>query len=589
MDFVTGPFELPFVQRGLFEVLLLSLGAGLLGTWIVLRDLAFYSHAVGTATFPGLVLAAGVGFAAPLGAFAGALVFALLLERLGRARTSGLDSLTALILAGALALGVILASDVYHSGANIESLLFGSLLLIEPRDLAIAAVASALAGIATASLGRAWLVTGFDPAGGRALGVRSAIPELALLVLVALTVIASVSAVGALLVTALLVTPAATVRMWSDRLSVWRAGTVGLTALEGTIGLWLSVKTNAPPGATIAVLAGGVFAVGALARALIGTVSARALALGAACVVLALALASCGGSSTQAQSQVDVVATTTQIGDWVRQVGGDRVRVHQILKPNSDPHEYEPRPADVEAAAGADVVFENGDNLDAWAGKLVEEAGGDPTVVDLGKVTPERLPGTDGSADGAARYDPHWWHDPRNVERAVTAITEALVRVAPADRKAFESNARSYASKLRRLDRAIAACIERVPPAERKIVTDHDAFGYFAKRYGLEVIGAVIPSQTTQAQPSAGELAKLASLIRREKVRAVFPESSINPKLARALADETGASAEDTLYGDTLGPGGSAGATYLEMEAANAKTIARGLTAGRVECSIPAR
>src|SRR5438093_173659 len=165
-----APFHYAFVQRGLLEVLLLSLGAGLLGTWIVLRGLAFYSHAVGTAAFPGLVLADGLGFAAPIGALAAALLFAAALAGLGRRRRSGYDSLTALVLAGALALGVLLASDVFHSGSNVETLLFGSLLLIEPRDLVIAAVASALAAIATLSLGRAWLLTGFDPSAARALG-----------------------------------------------------------------------------------------------------------------------------------------------------------------------------------------------------------------------------------------------------------------------------------------------------------------------------------------------------------------------------------------------------------------------------------
>src|SRR5438477_654699 len=128
---VFAPFQLPFVQHALVEVLVLSIAAGLVGTFIVLRGLAFFAHAVGTAAFPGLVLADGLGFAAPLGAFAAGLTFAIALERLGRGRRSDYDSLTALVLAGALALGVILASDVFHSGANVESLLFGSLFLIE--------------------------------------------------------------------------------------------------------------------------------------------------------------------------------------------------------------------------------------------------------------------------------------------------------------------------------------------------------------------------------------------------------------------------------------------------------------------------
>jgi zinc/manganese transport system substrate-binding protein len=589
MDFVTAPFELTFVQRGAFEVLLLSVGAGLLGTWIVLRGLAFYSHAVGTAAFPGLVLADGLGFAAPIGALGAALVFAVVLERLGRRRRGDYDSLTALVLAGALALGVILASDVFHSGSNVESLLFGSLLLIEPRDLVIAAAASALAAMATASLGRAWLVTGFDPTGARALGVRSALPELALLVLIAMTVIATVSAVGALLVTALLVTPAATVRIWSNRLSTWRAATVALTALEGTAGLWLSVKTNAPPGATIAVLAAGLFALAAITRVVASSGRTRTAAAGVGAVLMAVLLASCGGGESASfdKGKVGVVATTPQIGDWARKIGGDAVDVHQILEPNSDPHEYEPRPEDVEAVAGARLVLQNGGDLDSWVRELVDEAGGEPDVVNLGKSVSARQGGASGP--GAPRSDAHWWHDPTNVAHAVSVIRDSLVRIAPGRRNAFERSTRSYSAKLQKLDRAIASCIGRVPLAERKLVTDHDAFGYFARRYRIRVLGAVIPARTTEGQPSAGELAELAALIERERVRAVFPESSTSRKLARAIARETGASSNFILYGDTLGPVGSDGETYLEMEATNAETIARGLTGGRVRCSIPTR
>jgi zinc/manganese transport system substrate-binding protein len=270
----------------------------------------------------------------------------------------------------------------------------------------------------------------------------------------------------------------------------------------------------------------------------------------------------------------------------VREVGGADVRLHQILQPNTDPHEYEPRPADVEATAGAKLVFENGDNLDSWAAKIVSQAGGKPLVVALGERVPVRRPG-ETSGPERSRFDPHWWHDPRNAEAAVAAIREALAKVDPKHAKEYSRNATAYLAKLRGLDRGIGACLGRIPRAERKLVTDHDAFGYFAAHYGLTVIGAVIPSQTTQAQPSAGETARLISLVRREHVRAVFPESSLNPRLARTIARETGATSSITLYGDTLGPAGSTGATYLSMETANADGIARGLTGGRVRCTIP--
>src|SRR5207244_12541619 len=132
------------------------------------------------------------------------------------------------------------------------------------------------------------------------------------------------------------------------------------------------------------------------------------------------------------------------------------------------------------------------------------------------------------SGPEASRYDPHWWHDPRNAEAAVAAIRDALVRADPTHAPLFRRNAASYLARLRGLDTRIAACFARVRRAERRLVTDHDAFSYFAARYGIDVVGAVIPSQVTQAQPSAGDTARLIALARREHVRAIFPESSLN-------------------------------------------------------------
>jgi ABC-type Zn uptake system ZnuABC Zn-binding protein ZnuA len=244
-------------------------------------------------------------------------------------------------------------------------------------------------------------------------------------------------------------------------------------------------------------------------------------ALAGAAVLLASGCGSGAAGSSSAPGAVDVIVTTTQLGDVVRAVGGDAVSVHQILRPNTDPHNYEPRPNDIEATAGAKLVVTSGDRLDAWMADVVRNAG-----------------------------------------------------------------ATSYLDKLGALDAGIATCMDKVPAAQRKLVTDHDAFNYFAKRYGIAVVGAVIPSQTTQAQPSAGDLAALTATIRREHVKAIFPESSINPKLADAIARETGASSNYTLYGDTLGPADSAGATYLTMEAANADAMVRGFTGGAQRCTI---
>jgi zinc/manganese transport system substrate-binding protein len=217
--------------------------------------------------------------------------------------------------------------------------------------------------------------------------------------------------------------------------------------------------------------------------------------------------------------------------------------------------------------------------------KVVDDSGSDAEIVDLGADLPVKLAG-ESSGPEASQYDPHWWHDPRNAESAVRDIAARLSQVDPQDRTTFEANAKRYQAELRRLDAGIARCIDDIAPPQRKLVTDHDAFGYFADRYGIQVVGAVIPSQTTQAQPNAQDLSNLADLIRSEQVKAIFPESSLSPKLAQTIASETGASSNYTLYGDTLGPADSSGNTYLHMEQANADQMVKGFTDGHGGCQV---
>jgi ABC-type Zn uptake system ZnuABC Zn-binding protein ZnuA len=168
----------------------------------------------------------------------------------------------------------------------------------------------------------------------------------------------------------------------------------------------------------------------------------------------------------------------------------------------------------------------------------------------------------------------------------VEEIRRNLAEAEPSKAAEFRRNADAYLAELKRLDRGIARCVDSVPAAERKLVTDHDALGYFARRYGITVVGAVIPSQTTQAQPSAKDVSDLVELIEREGANAVFPESGVSPKLAETIARQTGASSDRTLYSDTLGPEDSTGATYLQMEAANADAMVRGFTGDRHGCHI---
>ncbi|MEJ7824808.1 MAG: metal ABC transporter permease [Solirubrobacteraceae bacterium] len=278
MRWLTDPLAAPFMQRALLAALALSVTGGLLGTWIVLRRLAFFAHAAGSATFPGLVVAGPWGIAAPLAALAAGLSFAGLLVRVTRRGSTSTDAATGLLLAGALALGIVLASDVYASGAGVDRLLFGTLLGLSNGDLWLAAAVAATAIAATAALGRTWLATGFDPAAARSLGVPAARGDGLLLALLAVSVVATLPAVGALLVSALLVVPAATARLLTASIGTLLATSVVLAVAESVTGLLLAYHLDLPPGPAIAIVGGGVFALAALATAAPRRPRARSIA-----------------------------------------------------------------------------------------------------------------------------------------------------------------------------------------------------------------------------------------------------------------------------------------------------------------------
>jgi manganese/iron transport system permease protein len=252
--------DAPYIQRAIAELALLAVLAGVLGSWVVLRRLAFYTHAVGTATFPGLVVAVPWGVAPQLTALAAALGFGAGLERLSRGRRLDPGAATGLLLVAALAVGIILASDVYESSAGVDQLLFGSLIGLSEQDVALTALAVVAALLAHGAMHRAWLAMGFDPSSARALGVRTALADRVLLAAVAVAVVVSLDAVGALLVAVVLVVPAATLRLVVHDVRTLQLGTVALALAEGMAALVIADGLDIGPGPVMAVLGGGVFA-----------------------------------------------------------------------------------------------------------------------------------------------------------------------------------------------------------------------------------------------------------------------------------------------------------------------------------------
>ena len=294
-------------------------------------------------------------------------------------------------------------------------------------------------------------------------------------------------------------------------------------------------------------------------------------------LVVALGTAGCADSGDgTGGGQVAVVATTTIAGDLVRGAGGELVEVDILAPRGADPHGHEPRPSDALAISEAELVVKSGGDLDVWLDDLIENAGGDPTEVTLldSVQTIER----------GDEIDPHWWQDPRNAILAVEAIGDALADADPDGRRVYERNASAYIEELRTLDDEIERCMRRLPPNKRKLVTTHDALGYFAERYDIEVIGAVIPSLSTQAQPSAKDVDALVEQIEDEGVEAIFPEAAVSQRLERSISRESGAEVGGELWTDSLGDEGSGAESYVDAMRANAKALAEGMSGGRMTC-----
>jgi ABC-type Zn uptake system ZnuABC Zn-binding protein ZnuA/ABC-type Mn2+/Zn2+ transport system permease subunit len=573
VEFLAGPFEPLYMQRAWLELALLALPAGALGAFVVLRRLAFASHALGVATFPGAVIAIAAGASVFAGGLAGSAIMAAALAVLARRRDLDSAAATGILLAGSLALGSVLVSDVFTVNASVDTLLFGSVLGVETADIVRSGAVAVVALGGTAALARGWFLVAFDRETAPAFGVSPAWLDVALFALLALTVVAAVSAVGSLLASALLVVPAATARLLVRRPYALVGLSVAVAVAVATTGLWLAFRTNAPPGATIAALATGVFVVVYAFRSLAPPARRRAALVAVAAGLLALA-AGCGGSGDGGSSgdRVRVVGVTSQVADWARHVGGKRVEVTQLLKPLVDPHEFEPTPRDAESIARADLILASGAGLDDWIDGLVRSAGGDVTLVKVAPVADLHA----GALGEGEPVDPHYWNDPTLAARAVATIARALANADPGDGAVFSANARRYERTLRSLDAELARELAAVPAPQRKMVTDHDAFGYLAARYKIEIVGAAIPSTSTAAEPSAKDTARLIDKIRAEGVCTVFSEESVDPKLVRAIAQESGASVSPHLYGDTLGPPGSGAATYAAMMRHNARTLVAG-------------
>ncbi|HYI67520.1 MAG TPA: metal ABC transporter substrate-binding protein [Candidatus Limnocylindrales bacterium] len=286
--------------------------------------------------------------------------------------------------------------------------------------------------------------------------------------------------------------------------------------------------------------------------------------------LLMFVLLACGDATSDG-GRVPVVATTTQVGSIAAEIGGDAIELTVLLEPGIEAHDFEISPADGAAIERADLILKSGAGLETWLDDAIVTIGGEDRVRDLSEGIELRT-----SADG--EVDPHYWMSAPNAILMVEHAREALIQAAPSAADGIGERADVLIGRLEAADGEIRAMIDGIPADRRKVVTDHDALGYFIDEYGLEFLGSVFPSLDVTADPSARDIEELVSLIRENDVPAIFSESAVNPQLAEAVAAETGATLSDeTLYTDSLGPPGSGADTLDGMLLHNARVIHDGL------------
>lgn len=289
---------------------------------------------------------------------------------------------------------------------------------------------------------------------------------------------------------------------------------------------------------------------------------------------LAIGISACTAERPDPSDQITVVATTSILADVVSQVGGDLVVVTSLVPTGINIHEYQPSPQNVAAVADADLVFEVGLGLEEFMETIILNAGTkvEPVIVSEGIETME----FSGGEDPHLSSDPHVWLDPANVIIWTKNIEEALSAFDPDNRAIYEANSQAYITQLESLDTWIAGEVSKIPPENRQLVTDHMMFGYFADKYGFTIAGAIIPSYSSVAEPSARELAELEDAIRKYNVRVILVGNTVNPALASRVANDTGTQLVQFYTGSLSEPGGPA-STYIDYMRFNVNAIVSAL------------
>jgi zinc/manganese transport system substrate-binding protein len=297
--------------------------------------------------------------------------------------------------------------------------------------------------------------------------------------------------------------------------------------------------------------------------------------------VLCAAIAGALPTAAPAQERLPVVASFSILGDFVKNVGGDRVSVALLVGPEGDAHVYQPSPADAKKLAGAKVIFVNGFKFEGWIDRLIKASGTKASVVIATKgITPREMENGEEAKKGQvhehAGVDPHAWQSIANARIYVANIRDALIAADPGGKEIYEKNAAAYLAKLAAVETEVKEGIAKIPAERRRIITSHDAFGYFGAAYGFEFIAP--QGVSTETEASARDVAKIIRQIKAQKIPAVFLENISDPRLMQRIAAETGAKLGGKIYSDALSAESGPASTYIDMMRHNIRQLSAALT-----------
>jgi len=296
----------------------------------------------------------------------------------------------------------------------------------------------------------------------------------------------------------------------------------------------------------------------------------------AASFLTAIFAAAPSGAQEQPENKLRVIASFSILGDLVKNVGGDRVEVGTLVGPNGNAHVYAPSPSNAKRVANAKLVFVNGLGFEGWLERLVKASGTKaPVIVATKGIKPRERAGEHGRDHDHGQADPHAWQSVANAKIYVANIRDALIAADPAGKAAYEANAVTYLAKLDALEREVREVIAKIPADRRKVITSHDAFGYFEAAYGIAFIAP--QGVSTEAEASARDVAAIIAQIKKQKIAAVFLENVTDPRLVEQIARETGAKIGGTLYSDALTDDKGDATTYVDLIRHNLRQLATAL------------